>query len=51
MTVNCISPEVLLDPPLARQKQAKKAQKLLTEKLKEIFQIVIHESTMKLWSL
>jgi hypothetical protein len=35
-------------PSLARQKEAKKAQKLLTENLREIFQIVIHESTTKL---
>jgi len=36
---------------LARQKEAKKVQKLLTEDLTEIFQLVIHESTMELWSL
>ena len=35
-------------PSLVREKEGKK---LLTEELTEIFQIVIHESTMKLWSL
>jgi len=44
-------PKGTASPSLARQKEAKKVQKLLTEDLTEIFQLVIHESTMKLRSL
>jgi len=44
-------PKATANPSLARQKEAKKVQKFLTEDLTEIFQLVIHESTTKLWSL